>query len=273
MSILSNLSEFFISVYHQRRVLIKLVTRDFKSRYLSTYLGLPWAFIQPTVYIIVIWFGFTYGLKGADSTTSSGFPYLAWLIGGMIPWLFISQTMVVLCSSIMSYSYVIKKTNFPIVLIPLIKVLSGMMVHLLLLVIYIILLIFVYNIYPTIYWIQIIYYQLVLLFLLTGIGLLVSSLNIFVHDIAHIVNVIVTMLFWTTPILWKYSMLEGNYRYIALLNPFFYITEGYRYTFLGRKWFFEYTEMNIFFWSVSISVFIIGVLTFRKLRPHFGDVL
>jgi len=90
---------------------------------------------------------------------------------------------------------------------------------------------------------------------------------------AHIVNIIVTMLFWATPIIWPFSMLHGNYRYIALLNPFFYITEGYRYTFLEQKWFFEFTEMNLFFWTVSIAIFILGALTFQKLKPDFGDVL
>jgi len=272
MKIFQSILDLFFTLLKQRRVFYTLIVRDFKSRYLSSYIGLPWAFIQPTVYLAVVWFAFAVGLRGGTSEVS-GMPFAVWLISGLIPWLFISQTMIVMCASIMSYSYLIKKTNFPVIFIPIIKIFSGMLVHFILLGVFMALLLFYYGISPSIYWIQIIYYQFVLIFLLTGIGLFVSSMNVFVRDITHMVGILTTILFWATPLIWNFSRLEGNYRYIALLNPFFYITEGYRYTFVGNKWFFEYTEMNIYFWSVSIFIFIVGVLTFRKLRPHFGDVL
>ena len=249
-----------------------LIIRDFKSRYLSSYIGLPWAFIQPAAYILVIWFAFTYGIRQGGNT-STGIPYVAWLITGLIPWLFISQTLIVSCSSINQYAYLIKKTSFPVSMIPLIKILSGMIVHNILIVLMILFFIFFYDISPSIYWLQIFYYQFVMLFLFSGIGWFVASVNVFVRDMAHFVNIIVTMLFWATPILWPFTKLEGHFRYIALLNPFFYITEGYRYTFVEEKWFFEFPEMNILFWSVSILILIIGVVTFNKLKPDFGDVL
>lgn len=264
--------DFILVLYRQRKILHTLVLHDFKSRYLSTYIGLPWAFIQPAIYILVVWFAFTFGIRGGGDV-GNGIPFAAWLITGMIPWLFISQTMIVSCASINQYAYLIKKTNFPVSMIPLIKILSGMLVHNILVFFIILLLYFYYHIEPTVYWLQIFYYQFVLVFLLSGIAWFVSSVNVFVKDMAHVVNILVTMLFWATPIIWPFSMLQGNYRYIALLNPFFYITEGYRYTFVEQKWFFEFPEMNIYFWTVSILIFAVGVLMFRKLKPDFGDVL
>ena len=267
-----SITDFILDFYNHRKILYILVIHDFKSRYLSTYIGLPWAFIQPAVYILVIWFAFTYGLR-VGGEMGEGIPYVAWLICGIIPWIFISQTMIVSCRSIDQYAYLIKKTNFPVGMIPFIKILSGWIIHFILLFIVIFLLLFFYDIEPTIYWLQIFYYQFVLLFLLSGIAWFVSSVNVFIKDMAHFVNIVVTILFWATPILWSFSMLTGNYRYVALLNPFFYITEGYRYTFLEQKWFFEFTEMNLVFWTISIFVFIVGALTFQKLKPDFGDVL
>ena len=272
MNNFKNRFKFFKTLFNQRNILWTLVIRDFKSRYLSSYIGLPWAFIQPTVYIFVVWFAFTFGLRGGG-TTASGYPFAVFLMSGLIPWLFISKTMIISCSAISEYSYLIKKTEFPVVMIPVIKVLSGMLVHFVILAVFMLLLIFAYGVTPSIYWLQVFYYQFVMLFLLVGIGLFVSSVNVFVKDMGHFINVIVTMLFWATPIIWPFAMLGGNYRYIALFNPFFYITEGYRYTFLQNKWFFEFTEMNILFWSVSISIFVLGIYTFQRLRPRFGDVL
>ncbi len=271
MNIINKINSYLNTIITQRTILATLVIRDFKSRYLSSYLGLPWAFIRPTVYIFVIWFAFTFGLRSGSSTT--GLPFAAWLICGMIPWLFISQTMIMACSSITEYGYLIKKTSFPVMMIPIIKILSGMIVHAILLVVVAVMLVFGYNINPSIYWLQIIYYLFVTIILLTGISLTVASINVFVKDMAHIVNIIVTILFWATPIIWPFTMLQGNYKYIALLNPFFYITEGYRYTFLEKRWFYEFPEMNLLFWTVTILILILGFFTFNKLRPDFGDEL
>ena len=262
---------FFKALLNFRHIMKALVIRDFNSRYLSSYIGLPWAFIQPAVYVFVIWFAFTYGLKAGN--TSNGVPFAPWLLTAMIPWMFISQTMIVSCPALQEYSFLITKTKFNVSFIPIIKILSGMIVHIILLGLIIIMLIFNFSIYPTIYWVQIFYYLFVTLILLSGIAWFVASVNVFVKDMAHIVNILVTMLFWATPIIWPFSKLHGNYRYIALLNPFFYITEGYRYTFIEKRWFFEFTEMNFYFWTVTIIIFIGGALTFQRLKPDFGDEL
>lgn len=271
MKCIKPLFDFISTFYKQRRILFILVKRDFEGRYLSSLIGLPWAFIQPAVYIFVIWFAFTYGLKSAP--VSPGVPYAPWLILGVIPWMFISQTMIVGSVSLMEYSYLIKKTNFPVSMIPLIKIFSGMIIHITLVLLIVFIMIVFYDIYPTIYWIQIFYYLFALTVLLSGISWFIASINVYIHDMAHIVNIIVTMLFWATPVIWPYSMLTGNLRYIALLNPFFYITEGYRYTFIEKRWFFEFTEMNALFWIFTLLIFILGVFTFKKLKPYFADVL
>ncbi len=268
---MKSLMNFILTIVKQRKILYTLIIRDFEGRYLSSFIGLPWAFIQPIMTVFVIWFAFTFGLRGG--ITNSGVDYAPWLVLAMIPWLFISQTIIVSSDSLREYDYLIKKTNFPVSLIPIVKIFSGLIVHSILIVLILLLLIVFYDIHPTIYWFQIFYYLFALIVLLSGISWFVSSINVFIHDMAHIVNIIVTMLFWATPIFWPYSMLTGNYRYIALLNPIFYITEGYRYTFIEQTWFFEYTEMNIFFWSFTIPIFILGAFTFKKLKPHFADQL
>ena len=268
---MKGLINFILTIVEHRKVMYTLVIHDFKSRYLSSFIGLPWAFIHPAAYVFVIWFAFTYGLRVGQS--ASGVPYAPWLILGFIPWMFISQTLIVSSNSINEYSYLIKKTNFPVSMIPIIKIFSGMIVHFILIICIILILILSYGIYPTVYWFQIFYYLFALTALLTGIAWFVSSVNVFIKDMAHFVNIIVTMLFWATPIIWPYSMLTGNYKYVALLNPFFYIIEGYRFTFIEKTWFFEYTEMNILFWTFTVLIFVVGSLTFRRLKPYFADEL
>jgi ABC-type polysaccharide/polyol phosphate export permease len=262
---------FLTALIIQRRVIVTLIIRDFKSRYLSSFLGLPWAFIQPSTYVFIIWFAFTYGLR--TGTTETGVPFAPWLLAALIPWMFISQTMIVSCMAIPEYAYLIKKTHFNVSLIPVVKVLSGMIVHVIMIGIIIIIMTFSFGFPVTIYWIQVFYYLFATFLLLTGIAWFVSAVNVFIKDMAHIVNIITSMLFWATPIVWPFTKLHGNMKYLALLNPFFYITEGYRYTFIEGQWFFNFPEMNIYFWTVTSVIIITGAYTFKKLKPDFGDVL
>ncbi|MEI7896516.1 MAG: ABC transporter permease [bacterium] len=271
MKYLSVIFSITSSMIKQRYVFRTLVIHDFKSRYLSSYIGLPWAFIHPAVFVFVIWFAFTFGLRAGN--TSAGLAFAPWLLTGMIPWLFISQTMIVTCMAIPEYGYLLKKTAINVWIIPLIKIFSGFIIHLTLIGSVLVLFVLFYGIYPDIYWIQIFYYIFATLVLLTGIAWFVSSINVLVQDMAHIVNIVATVLFWATPIVWPYGKLTGNLKYIALLNPFFYITEGYRYTFLEHRWFFEFTEMNIYFWLLTTIIFLAGAYTFKKLKPEFGDIL
>jgi len=119
---------FLQSMVNQRYLIQQLVKRDFQNKYLASYIGLPWAFMQPAVIILVMWFAFTYGLK--IRVMESGLPFVPWLICAMVPWLFISETLITSSSSLIQYSYLIKKTSFKVGIIPLIKIFTAFIIHL-----------------------------------------------------------------------------------------------------------------------------------------------
>ncbi len=261
---------FFSLVINQNYLIRQLIKRDFQNKYLASYIGLPWVFIQPAVLIIVMWFAFTYGLK--VNALENGVSFVPWLISGMIPWLFISETLTTASTSIIEYSYLIKKTSFKVSLVPLIKIITATIIHIVFVLVIAIFAI-AYGFYPNIYWIQIFYYLFAAFVLLLGAAYLVAALTVFVRDIGHIIAVATSVLFWATPIIWPYSMLQGNLKYIALLNPIFYIIDGYRNTFLQETWFFENIEMTIYFWIFTLIIFISGIYIFQKLKSNFTDVL
>ena len=76
-----------------------------------------------------------------------------------------------------------------------------------------------------------------------------------------------------TPIMWNYKMLPEKYQWIVKLNPMVYITEGYRDVFINKIWFWTRQGQTIYFWTVSLALFFIGTVIFKKLKPHFADVL
>jgi teichoic acid transport system permease protein len=60
---------------------------------------------------------------------------------------------------------------------------------------------------------------------------------------------------------------------VLKLNPFYYIVAGYRDSMLTGNWLIERPTLGLYFWSVTIVLMLIGLKVFKKLRPHFSDVL
>ena len=261
---------FVAALSQQRHIVRELVRRDFQNKYLASYLGLPWAFIVPGMSIFVMWFALTYGLRVGP--TADGLHFGVWFICGMVPWLFISESISSSVGSLLEYGFLIRKTAFRVSIVPLIKILTAFVIHL----VFVGVLIGVciaYDFKPSVYWLQIPYLMAATLVLLLGIAWLLSALNVFTRDTGQVVYVLLPILTWLTPIMWPYSILQGNMRFMALLNPFFYITEGYRSILLYNKSVFANYELTLFFWGVTLAFFVTGAWVFKKLSPHFADVV
>ena len=130
-----------------------------------------------------------------------------------------------------------------------------------------------YGYSPELYWLQTIYYLFATVVLLLGLSWITSSVVVFFKDIGQLVAMVIQFGFWLTPIFWNMNMVPPRYHWIIELNPMVYIIEGYRNSMIYHKWFWENMDMTIYFWIVTLSIFAIGGLTFKKLRPHFADVL
>lgn len=261
--------EFLRTTYQFKSLLWSLTKNDFKQKYLGNFLGIAWAFIQPTATILIFWFVFQVGFK---SKPVDDFPFILWLVAGMFPWFFFAESLSTGTNSIISNSFLVKKVVFRISLLPIISLLSALAIHIFF--IFFMFVMFIYYGYtPEIYWLQIIYYLFALIILLLGLSWLTASIVVFFKDIGQFVAVIIQFGFWLTPIFWHIKIAPVKYHWILELNPMMYIIEGYRNSMIYHKWFFEDIDKAIYFWSVTIIIFFLGGLTFRKLRPHFADVL
>ena len=109
-----------------------------------------------------------------------------------------------------------------------------------------------------------------------GIGFLTSAVNVFFKDMAQIVSICLQFGMWLTPIMYHESMFEEKAPWavpVLKLNPFYYISTGYRDSMLMGNGFWERPKMTLYFWGVTLAVGLIGLKVFKRLRPHFSDVL
>ena len=266
---IKNFINFLIDLYRNRSLLFQLTARDFKSRYLGSYLGLLWAFINPVVTILIFWFVFQVGFKSAPV---GDFPFILWLITGIVPWFFIAETLISGTGAVVENSYLVKKIVFRVSMLPVVKLLSALIVHIFF--IMVIFLIFsLYGFYPGIYSIQVIYYSFSAIVLLLGVTWLTSSLVVFLKDVGQLISILVQFGFWLTPIFWSLQMIPQKYQIYLKLNPVYYIIQGYRDSFIHNVWFWEHPLYTAYYWVFTGVVFLFGAVVFTRLRPHFADVL
>ena len=260
---------FLMELLSRRSIIYELTRRDFKSGYLGSYLGMVWAFLLPIATTLIFWFVFQVGFKAQPV---DNYPFILWLICGMFPWFFFQDSISNGTNSITQNAFIVKKVVFSIGILPIIKIFSALIVHLFFIMLIFVLFMF-YGHYPDLYILQVFYYLFCAVVLLTGISWITSSVVVFFRDLGPLISVILQMGFYLTPIFWNLKSLPPSYHFIMKFNPVFYIVEGYRDSFIHKVWFWEHWGMTLCFWGITGITLVVGAVVFRRLRPHFADVL
>lgn len=262
-------TNFLKEVYDKKHVIYELSKRDFKQRYIGSFLGLFWAVLEPLAMMMIMWFVFSVGFKARPS---GDVPFVAYLFTGMIAFSFFQDAIGASSGVILSYSYLVQKVNFRVSILPIVKVNSALVLHFVFALI-VLAILFISGISPSLYWFQALYYLLAMVFLILGMSWLLSSIGVFVRDISHVVGIFLRFGFWLTPIFWNIDMIPKRLQIYLKINPLFYIVQGYRESFIYGVPFWKHPINGIYFWGLSSLLFVAGVIVFKRLRPHFADVL
>ncbi len=265
----SDSSRFMRDLVRSRHVVSELTRKDFTSRYMGSYLGLVWAFIHPVVTIGILWFVFTYGLKAGPVRNT---PFIIWLMAGMVPWFFFSEALGSATGSIIENGALVKKVVFRVSLLPSVKLLSALLIHL----IFVSLLLVIVTVQgrlPGWCVLQLFYYMFAMVVLLTGLSWFTCALTVFVRDLGQAITVLLQFVLWMTPIMWNIQMVPEKYQTLLKFNPIFYIIRGYRDSLIDGVWVWQRGWLTLYFWLVAGVCLLLGAFVFRRLRPHFADVL
>jgi lipopolysaccharide transport system permease protein/teichoic acid transport system permease protein len=269
LHLLSEIAYFIKDIVKNRAVFKSLVVNDFKQRYLGSYLGILWAFIQPLITVLIFWFVFQVGFKAQPV---SDVPFILWLVAGMFPWFFFAEALSNATNAIMENAYLVKKVVFKVAFLPIIKIISALLVHLFFIgLLYLLFLLYGYGF--SLYWLQIFYYLFATIVLVLGISYFTSSVVVFFRDMGQLVAMLLQFGFWMTPIFWSIEIIPAKYQWFLKLNPLYYIVEGYRDSMIHHVWFWERPLLTLYFWVVALGMLWLGFSTFRRLKPHFADVL
>lgn len=263
-------------ILKSRKLVQSLGRNDFKNKFAGSFFGTFWAFVQPVVTIFVYWFVFQRALNVGTQATKGGIavPYVLWLLSGLVPWFFFSDAASSGSNALLEYTYLVKKVVFRVSCLPVVKVASSLYVHFFFIAFTLLMYTF-YGMFPGLYSFQLLYYSSALLINVTGLVYLTSSIVAFFRDMMQIVNIGLQVGVWFTPIMWNIDSMNVSGALLVILkaNPLYYIVMGYRDSLINHIWFWQRPGITLYFWMFTILLFICGTYVFRKLQPHFADVL
>ena len=232
-------------------------------------LGLFWNYANPAIQVFTYWFAFGYIF---NRSSVDGFPFLPWMLGGMVVWFFLSPCITEGCSAIYNKIDTISKMKFPTSILPLSIVLKKLFDHLCLLCI--LLVVFaIYGYYPEIEWIGLIYYLGAAIIFATSLSMVTSVLTMIARDTRKFVSAIIRLLFYFTPIIWSAKDLPTWLQQLVTCNPIYYIVQGYRDCFFYHQGIGAYTWSMAWFWGITLVLFFSGSFLMNKFKTRLIDMI
>jgi ABC-type polysaccharide/polyol phosphate export permease len=252
-------------IIQYRDLLFMLVLRDIRVRYKQAAMGFLWAVFMPIVAIaagilikkaMAVASGQSMDLKGIVSISVK-----------VLPWTFFVSAIKFSVQSLLGNSNLVTKIYFPRAVLPLASILACLFDFSIAILILTILLT-IAQIGASIYllWLPVLFFFVVLFTF--GLGLLLSSANLFFRDVKYIVEIILMFGIFFTPVFYEASMF-GEWQSLILLNPIGSLLENINHVVVHHQapdlYWLGYAAL------CSVLVFMVGVRVFEKYEPYFAE--
>ncbi|MFR1182804.1 MAG: ABC transporter permease [Clostridia bacterium] len=254
----------FKELYKYRELLKTNVKKEIRGKYKNSFLGVLWSFLNPLLQIVVYAIVFQLILKNPQEN------YAVFICCGLIPWTFFSSAITRSAFTMVENGNIVKKVYFPREILP-ISIVTSEAVNFLISTIIILAFVIFGGIGISKY---IIFYPLVLVaqyVLLIAIGLIVSSISVYVRDLQHLIGVALQLFFYATPIVYSADVIPAEYRWILNINPMTYIIEAYRDIFYNQTMI-DIVPLLLLIVG-SLVACMIGYMIFNKLQKGFAEQL
>jgi ABC-type polysaccharide/polyol phosphate export permease len=265
-----------------RGLLWDLVWKDLRARYRNTIMGFVWAVLQPLMLMLILTFVFSVIFPGKVEGVDGGsaHPFHVTLLCGLIFWQFFATSLSRSTNSLLENSDLVKKVYFPRELVPVASI-GNAVVNLAIgfVVLIVIHLLSGGSLGLGIVWLPFIF---AIQFTLTvGLALLCSSLNVYYRDVAYMVDVVLTLGFYATPLFYPLSFvrtwaggLETYGQYVLtlyMMNPMVGLVEAYRQSILDGIM----PDPALLVWPAicAVAFLVAGTIVFRRNAPVLADYL
>lgn len=249
-------------LYKYRELLKSNVKKEIRGKYKGSFLGILWSFVNPLLTVAVYAIVFPYIMRIETEN------YLIYLITGIIPWTFFTTVLSQGMITIRMNAGIIKKVYFPREILPISVATSGLINFFISCIIILIFCIFG-GIGLSWHILFLPIFAIIQYFITLGLVLALCAINIYIKDTEYIVQFVINMLFYATPILYSATLFPEKIRWVLYLNPISHLVDAYRDIFLYQQ-IPEFTGL-IYLVVITIFIFFIGLAIFRKLEKGFAE--
>ena len=246
-----------------------MVKRDISGRYAGSFGGAFWTVIQPILLMAVYSFVFGVILKGRFGDSDDPTNYIVYFLAGLLPWLAVSEAVGRAPTVIIEYSNFVKKLVFPVSILPVNLLVSGLFGQVLALVVFLLLMLaFGRELTITVLWIPALLVPQILLTL--GLSWFLAALGVVFRDLGQLMGFVITIWFFTTPICYAEANLAG-YLWIFDKNPMYVLVGAYRAVLI------EGVAPDLvplaILTAASFASVILGYAWFHRMKPSFPDLV
>ncbi|MBI2596246.1 ABC transporter permease [Candidatus Daviesbacteria bacterium] len=255
-----------IKIWQYRQLLYFLTIKEIKVRYKQAFFGIAWAILTPLSQALVFAFIFGILLK----TQINNIPYLLLVFSGFTFWNFFALSISSATSALTGNTNLVTKSTFPKEILVLASVFGRLPDLLASLTMLLIMLAF-YQINFSMQLLWIIPMFAIEVILALGIGLFFAAANVYFRDITALVPLLLMLWLYLTPVVYSLSLIPKAYQFFISLNPMTGILEGVRGSLFLQKS--PDISALILLMCISLTIFIINFILFKKLEKGFADII
>jgi lipopolysaccharide transport system permease protein len=252
-------------LWDNREMLMLWIWRDIKVRYTQSALGMVWSLFPMLSQVLI----YTLVFGKLVRIDSDGAPYSLFALAGVVPWLFFSQALNAVSTSVYGAGSLLQKIYFPRLILPLTALFDkffDFLISFTVLLILFILLDAPINI-------NVLFLPLLVLLIavtVLGLGMLAAAMAVHFRDIVHLMGYLTTALMYASPVVYPVSLVPANYKFFYALNPMVGVIEGFRAALLSTRpmpW-----DLIAISAVVACFSFILGIFYFKSAEAKFTDV-
>jgi ABC-2 type transport system permease protein len=253
-----------------------LAVTDFKLRFFDSALGYLWTLIRPLLLFGVLYVVFSQVVRVGEEVDH----YPAVLLSGLVFFYYLAEASTKAVTSVLDHESLVRKVQFPRMVIPVSVVLSASFFLLLNLVV-VFFFILVGGVEPRWTWLELPLLLAILVFFVAGLAMLLSALYVPFRDVRPIWEVLLQIVFYATPILYPIELLRersATLAHLALCNPLAALIQQFRHAIVDPEAQSAAAAIGggsrlLVPAAIVVGTFALGLWVFNRLAPRIAEEL
>jgi lipopolysaccharide transport system permease protein len=262
-----------MEVWRHGYLLRMFVRRDLVAVYKQTILGPLWFFIQPLLTTLT----FTVIFGNIAQISTDGLPQILFYMSGITIWNYFSESLTNTSNTFTTNANIFGKVYFPRLVMPLSKIISGLLKFGIQYLLFIIILLFFLKkgsaVKPDLMGILLITPIVVVIMagLGLGLGLILSSLTTKYRDLVFLITFGIQLLMYATPVIYPLSTMADKFKWLIEANPLSWLVEAFRKVYLGAgilSW-----PGLLYSFACMLVILLTGIFIFNRVEKTFMDTV